>query len=80
VTSTVVVNPLNRGDGVVVLHGVGAVLVDGHRVSVSGSDPMTLAAGPHTFRSADGRKAFTTEVGAGEVTNLEIADLTLTLR
>jgi len=80
VTSTVVVNPLNRGDGEVVVHGVGAVLVDGHRVSVSGSSPLALAAGLHTFRSADGRKAFTTEVRAAEVTNLEIADLTLTLR
>jgi len=56
------------------------VLVDGHRLSVSGSGPLTLAAGPHTFRSADGRKAFTAEVRGGEVTNIELADLTLTQR
>jgi hypothetical protein len=78
VTSTVVVNPLNQGDGTVVLHGVGAVLVDGHRVSVSGSAPLTLAAGAHTFRSADGRKVLTTKVKEGEVANLEVVDLTLT--
>jgi hypothetical protein len=53
VTSTVVVNPLNRDDSTVVLHGVGVVLVDGRRVSVSGSAPLTLAAGPHTFRGPD---------------------------
>ena len=80
VTRTVVADPLSRGDGTVVLHGVGAVLVDGHRLSVSGSGPLTLAAGPHTFRSADGRKAFTAEVRGGEVTNIELADLTLTQR
>ncbi len=78
VTSTVVVNPLNRGDGTVVLHGVGAVLVDAHRVPVSGSAPLTLAAGPHTFRSVDGRKALAIEVRGGEVANIEAADLTLT--
>ena len=77
VTSTVVVNPLNRGDGTVVLHGVGAVLVDGRRVSALGSSPLTMAAGPHTFRSANGRKALTTEIREGEVTNIEVADLTL---
>jgi hypothetical protein len=78
VTSTVVVNPLNRGDGTVVLHGVGAVLVDGRRVAVSGSAPLKVAAGPHRFRSVDGRKALAIEVRGGEVANIEAANLTLT--
>ena len=80
VTSTVVVNPLNGGDGTVVLHGVGAVLVDGRRVSVSGSIPLTLAAGRHIFRSADGRRALTSQVRGGEVTNIEIAEMTFAPR
>ncbi len=80
VTSTVVVNPLNRGDGTVVLHGVGAVLVDGRRVPVSGSAPLKLVAGPHTFHSLDGRKALAIDVRGGEVANIQIADLTLARR
>jgi Big-like domain-containing protein len=78
VTSTVVVNPLSRGEGMVVLHGVGDVLVDGRGFPVSGSAPLTLAAGPHTFRTADGKKTLAMDARGGEVANIEIAEMALT--
>ena len=80
VTSTVVANATRKGDGTVVLMGVGAVLVDGRRVSVSGSTPLTLSAGPHTFRSSNGRKTLALTVAGGEIANIEIAEMNLARR
>jgi hypothetical protein len=73
----VVVNPLNQGEGTVVLLGVGRVLVDGRSVLVSGSTPLTLSAGPHTLRTSIGKKALAIAVGGGEIAHIEIGEMIL---
>jgi uncharacterized protein YjdB len=80
VTATTPVSSPRAGEGTVAIQGTGTLVVDGMKVSVSGSMSSPLSEGTHVLRTQNGRQTVLISVGGGEVASVELSEKGLILR
>jgi hypothetical protein len=70
VTATTPVSSPRGGEGTVTLQGMGTVLIDGRKISVSGPMSLRLSQGAHVFPTVNGLQTILIFVAGGKLQRL----------